>query len=352
MVAVALRLFLVSALCSGALLASRSLSAPGARAQTVEVNRYGTWTLDRLGYSSTTIRPPSAPNTRRGSAVARADFAYSLPEGAAQGPEDWYRVRLHAFATIDRSSGSGFGYLTAYANGSAVVQVELETSRHGGRVVTHWTTVGLVEGPRSITTKGPRIEVDYTNYIPYAGVDGGVNQLSVIVEQARSTRIRSVTVASGTAVIFTPLSPANAVVDLRARSDRVRAGEPFDVAFRIQNTGESPLRFATVGLDPLPQGVVALDGRTRWLGTIPGRAGVSGSFRLRAESEGLLQLGVSAVTSANLGGDGLVVSVEGRARHGPWLAVALIAGGFAILLALAVLLGARRRRQIRPGQSP
>jgi hypothetical protein len=179
-----------------------------------------------------------------------------------------------------------------------------------------------------------------------------VNQLSVIVEQARSTRIRSVTVASDTAVIFTPLSPANAIVDLRARSDRVRAGEPFDVAFRIQNTGESPLRFATVGLDPLPQGVVALDGRTRWLGTIPGRAGVSGSFRLRAESEGLLQLGVSAVTSANLGGDGLVVSVEGRARHGPWLAVALIAGGFAILLALAVLLGARRRRQIRPGQSP
>ena len=218
--------------------------------------------------------------------------------------------------------------------------------------MTHWSTVGLVEGPRSVTTKAPQIEVDYTNYVPYAGVKGGANQLSVKVEQARRTRIRSVTVASDTAVIFTPLSPANAVVDLRAPSDRVRAGEAFDVAFRIQNTGESRLRFATVVLDPLPQGAVALDGTTRLLGTIPGRSGASGSFRLRAENEGPLLLGVSAETSANLGGDQVVVPIEGPARHRPRLALVVGAGALVVILTAGALLGARRWRDIRARQSP
>jgi len=197
------------------------------------INKFGLWTLDRLGPGELIIEP--GPRSGAISSTATRPIRYRLPDAARQGRPGWYLVRLHVRLELRPGSGRGFAFVQAIANGQTCAQLEFDTARPAHGIA--YSDVGLVTGARKRHFDGPRAEVVFMNYLTFAGVRGGLNELTFRLDQRGDVDVSQVSLASDSGIVYSRLAPARLVLSTSDSPIRAVPGQPIVVPVRMKNVG-------------------------------------------------------------------------------------------------------------------
>lgn len=216
---------------------------------------------------------------------------YRLPLGARQGPRDWYLIRLHFSLTLERGSGDGTAYVSGSTNGrtSAQVKFDVDGSR-GSDTRTRWSSLDLLHGENEQVTTSRRIEVDFKNYLQFAGVRPGLNRITFALEQLDGVDVSRVDILADSGVRMTRREPARLSVQTVGPDETV-LGERFELGVRVTNDGGRSARGVIVGVVPQDDGLAMRGESTRRLG----RLGTAQRDTFRLES---LELGTHRVLVA------------------------------------------------------
>ena len=269
----------------------------------------------------------------------RRTFVYSLPEGARQGPDDWYTIHLHYRLRFARDSAPGHAWVMADTNRRTCAQVEYTLERTAQGLRYRRTTVDLEHGQREKRSASPEDEVRFTNYLQEKGVRSGDNELALRLETTRGVRVRRLVILVDTAVTRTAVTPYPLQLRPRLEED-VEAGERFRVVVELRNAGERPLHDVVVRVRHDPSRLERLSPQALRYTRLSASTAAAFVFRARASGRQRIPvLGDSdrnhpiAVADINVGG-----SEGGRAAT-----VAAAAALLAVLAGLVMRLSRRRR---------
>lgn len=272
---------------------------------------------------------------------ARKEFTYSLPEGARQGPDAWYTIRLRYRLAFARESTAGHAWVMVDTNDRTCAQVEYTLARAGRDLRYRRTTVDLEHGQREKRSSSLHDEVRYTNYLQESGVKGGENELAFRVETTAGVRVQRLVILPGTAVLRTLRTPYPLQLQPRLVEDEPGAGERFRVAVELQNRGKSPLHDVVVRVVHDPRALRRLSRRLVRYKYLSRRAHAVFSFR--ASRQGRHRITFVADSDRNQPIAVVEVSVGGDAEGGRTAILTLIAALAALLAGLAIPLWRKRR---------
>lgn len=134
-------------------------------------------------------------------------FAFRLPSNAHQGPNTWYRVKLQYKIRFSEDTRPGIAWVTTDTQGAVSSQIEYALTTSARRVVIEGSSLALNTGIRRWRLKERSDSVTFTNYLPYAGIQGGRNRFRVRVEATKGVRIDGVDILGTTGVIVTDRTP-------------------------------------------------------------------------------------------------------------------------------------------------
>jgi hypothetical protein len=291
---------LVMALMACALLTPAS--STGATSARV-VSARGSWTLSRLG-SSDLVLPLKEKMERR-------SVSYGLPQHARQGPAYWFLMHLHFQITFPRHNPPGFVFVSGLTNGKAAALVEFQVMKrvHGVSRI-RWSAVNYIRGKTEGTTTGRSIEIHFTNYLQYAGVQPGKNTFTVQLERYTATRAVSLRVFKDSGISSTPLSPAHLILALDDDVKKVRVGDRFAVRYTLRNTGDRPGQKVVITPE-FRRGTIGNAGPSvRRLKPLRGTA--HGTLWFRALRTGVFPLGVFVSSGSNKPGQLVEIQVSAR----------------------------------------
>jgi hypothetical protein len=182
-----------------------------------------------------------APLVLTGSARPQArSFPFRLPQGAGQGADRWYKVRLRFRIRFARDSGRGLAWVMADTNERTSAQIEFTTLRVRGRLRVRRTSVDIVRGQVERVSSSPTSRVTFENYLQVAGVRGGENVLSLRLEQAGDARVARLEIFGDTAIVATDRTPYPLGLSGRLLDPTPRVGDRLRIAVTLTNrTGES-----------------------------------------------------------------------------------------------------------------
>jgi hypothetical protein len=250
------------------------------------VDSHGFWSLERMGYADQMITATEMRDGYRpGTEIAGRQFAFALPTGARQGPDDWYLFRLHYRLEIDERSGPGLITIGASSNGRAMAQILFRLSHSKAGLRVRGTSVGLVSGSQLRDEAQMTWEDVYTNFFQELGVRPGHSTLSVYVAQTEQAHVRSLRVFMDSGIIVTRNGPSSIELVPILRDRHIRVGEAFRVGYRVESVGASALpaggtvTIQTSGLD-------VIGAESARLGSIPAGRSATGSFQLVAARPG------------------------------------------------------------------
>jgi hypothetical protein len=179
----------------------------------VAINSFGLWTLKRLGYGpiefpvAGPLRFPEIPGYERRGVSRR----YLLPNAARQGPQAWYLIHLHFRIVFSSESRAGRAYVGASTGAPsdlrASAQIIFKIARRGGRLWISSDSLGLVAGHRVREASLRTWTLKFDNYIPYAGVKPGLNELEFGLEQTKGVRIKRLQFFPDSGIRYSPYSP-------------------------------------------------------------------------------------------------------------------------------------------------
>jgi hypothetical protein len=239
--------------------------------------------------------------------AGKRSFDFRLPEGARQGSDAWYLIRLRYRLTFARESGPGLAWVIGDTNGRTSAQVEYTVARRSGGLRVRRTSVDLVNGQLARTFASRTDSVTFTNYLQLEGVRGGENELRIRLEESGLTRVERLELLPGTAIVRTGRSPYPLALEARLLDERVRAGEAFRVGVTVSNrTGE---RLRDVVVRPQHAFELVSDPGLRFA-TL--RRPAYGVYVFRAGAPGEYELGFVADSSRNHPSLGLRVVVLER----------------------------------------
>ncbi|MDQ5821416.1 MAG: hypothetical protein M3540_08250 [Actinomycetota bacterium] len=312
----------------------------GGAGEPVRVDSFGIWTLTRLGYGDVVV-PADAPRSS-------VSVPFTLPQGARQGPRNWYLIHHHFRLTFDSASGEGFVLVTAATNGRAASSIEFTTRRDDGRLRVDWTGVNLIEGPTKGIDVGPQVDLREVNFLQYAGVRGGLNSLDFQVEQFGDSRVERLEVSRDSGIEYSRVGPALLRLELQDRRSPVSVGDLVRVRYQLVKVKGRAIRNVRISATADDRAMQPI-GRTEVTTAISTRP-VRGSFRFRPNKTGAFQVSVVARTGSGRLIDSTIVRVRSRAtahRHGAAGVGALLltAGAGSFLLVRST----RRRRLLRGG---
>jgi CARDB len=273
----------------------------------VTIDRFGIWTLKRLGYRDQVF------DVHAGLASQSLEVRYRLPPGARQGPTYWYLIRLHFTIRIASDSGEGRVYVDSGTNGWASAQIRFDVMRkEDGSLLVRSDALGLVKGSEVKT--GPELtrEITFRNYIPYGGVRSGVNPWSFVLKQRDRARVEALRIFSDSAIEYTRLAPAKIDVLATPSATLIRAGQEFQVRVVVKNTGGQAASQGKVSVR-FPHDKLRLVGSpTRRLPTLAGGESTTARFRFRSLRRGSVLIEVGA--SSGLSHDEAIVGIRVRPR--------------------------------------
>jgi hypothetical protein len=197
------------------------------------INTFGLWTLDRMAGGELTLDP--GPRSGPVSRLTTSPIRYRLAEPARQGRPGWYLVRLHVRLELRAGSGRGFAFVGAHANGQTGAQLEFDTLRPADGIA--YSDVGLVTGARKRHFAGPGVEIVFMNYLPLAGVRGGLNELTFTLDQRGDIDVSRVSFLGDSGIVYSRLAPARLVLVTPDAPIRGVSGQPISVPVRIRNAG-------------------------------------------------------------------------------------------------------------------
>lgn len=210
--------------------------ANGGNLRLRSVDAFGIWSLARLGQEDFAF--PMQSGKRQAGVVAR----YLLPNGASQGPDNWFLIRLRFRLTLASDTGTGRVYVSAAtgrpADPRTSAQIRFDVLRSGADLQVRSDSLGLVTGNVVKTSTAFSQDVSFSNYIPYAGVRPGVNALRVQLEQYGAARVAALTIFKESGIEYSRAAPQNLKLVPSLSTRRVSVGETVRVNVRIVNGGE------------------------------------------------------------------------------------------------------------------
>lgn len=339
----------VAAICSLVGTAAPALGAGAAGSALVA--GYGTWTLARLGYGDLSV-----PGPRGGALRSSRSVTFRLPRGAHQGGRTWYIGRVFLTVHLAPTSGSGLAYASALSGRDAFAQIKLQIRRRRNRLITTWSTVGLITGPVRRTTAGRQIRISFANYLTYDSIRAGPRRIDFQVEQFGAARVASVDVGRRSGLRVTRTGPGAVAITARLRAAPARVNVPAVLDITLRNPGDLAVTNLTGHVEAA--GAAVAGNGSFSVRRLPAGRSVVQSVRLVPRKAGRLQVFVQVSSSANRAIHQLELEVRrahGTPRTKPDegggaspVALALAAIG-ALLIAAA---GFAVRRMRRGGASP
>jgi hypothetical protein len=282
------------------------------------IDTYGVWTLKRLGYGDRVLtpRPPELDRSRR---YRFGRVAYRLPRSARQGPQDWFRLHLR-FRIRFTPGSAGLAYVSASTSGRTCAQIKFVVSRE--RV--EWDARGMVDGSTRGATSDRSVGLRFANYLQYAGVRPGENDLVFQLvgfpdpDSLEETQIgvESVRVFADSAIVSTPDGPARLRLRVSLPTRPIALGDTFALPFRLTNVGDLPARRAWASAESTVPTVVESVGENRLAReSILRNRSLSGRFLFRALRSGKARLFIlGGSTTSNRPGTMVDVECESVCR--------------------------------------
>jgi hypothetical protein len=206
------------------------------------LNALGRWNLEKLGAEPFEIGVPNSSSER--------SLAFFVPEEIAEGQGIDFLINLRLSLELASQSGPGFGVFNVFVNGRAGEQVSVLATRNAkGEIEAKWSTVDLFFGPRSKAFRSRRAEVDVRNFTQLPGVEAGLNKLSIQFEQGGRIEFAKALVREATGIESTHARPPELTVEPQLPEDQAVKGKPFEVKFKLGNTGTVPARKVSVELE-------------------------------------------------------------------------------------------------------
>jgi hypothetical protein len=169
----------------------------------------------------------------------REALAYTLPKDAQQGQGAWYRIRFELTFDLNGSK-PGYAIVAASTNQIGAMYVQVRRRLVDGRPQTRWFSEGFLQDDRSHLVSGRTFVVDYENFLPYPGVKGGGNRLTLTVEQHGSPVLRRVALGPSSAIVATRAGPARLVVSASGAPTHTAVAHRWTEVLTIRNRGGSP----------------------------------------------------------------------------------------------------------------
>ncbi len=190
----------------------------------------GEWTrLSDYGHGSTTLERLTPSETRRA-----ATFSIELPEGASQGPDQWYIGYLNLILDFAEQREEGVVRISAATDGFTFLKHMVEAKPpHGVEI----RAVELLTGSTKFTTMDEVVTLTHANYLQVNGVQPGENVLTVTARGDKGL-IDSITVKPDSGVLRLTLPPP--ALDLRVQT-------PSDMTFPVNAPRTLPLTVSTNG---------------------------------------------------------------------------------------------------------
>ena len=219
---------LVSVLIASCALVVLEPSATAEPNSPIAVDSYGFWSFQRLGYSDLDV-PVSE--------VSQVSVRYTLPNGAKQGPNDWYLIHLHVALELAESSAPGLIYVDAATNGAASAQITVSFAIDGGLPKLTLGSVSLGEGSQHRVLDSRRADISYSNYLQFSGVKEGGNILTIKLRQITDARLKSLLVFSADSGIeFTNKSPPKLEIIIQPDANTIHIGQEVKINVEVRNT--------------------------------------------------------------------------------------------------------------------
>ena len=307
--------------------------ALGAHQRTPRLDALGRWNLEDLGGEPFELGVPNS--------ATRRSLPFFVPAKTAEEPGIDFLINLRLSLRLARDSGVGFGIFNVFVNGEAGEQITVDATRNEkSEIEGKWSTADLFFGPRSKAFRSDRAEIDVRNFTPLPGIKAGINEFSIEFERGGNIEFAKALVNRATGIEITHARPPELKVQPELPRDPEVRGEPFEVKFRLQNTGTVPARKVSVRFESSSPKRLAIEGSDSVsFDRVLTEKEVS--FRVRGKEYGTYKLTLDVVSpNAN---DPLavietpIVREEGHQDGIPWGPIGLAVG----LIALAGW-GARR----------
>lgn len=193
-----------------------------------QIESEGQWTLDQLGYDSTTLELDGG--------VGSESFEFVAPAGSAQGPDEWWQLSLALSIEVDRSV-EGKAILSASTGGKTAAQM-IVTIDSDGLVQVEQTD--LVNGTVRSEYTSDRIDIRFKNYLRLGGVAPGPNALVVKAESVGGSQVlKMVEVDNSSAISRDSNSPFDVALDVRIGDTD---GRRTMVHFTVHNYDREPAK--------------------------------------------------------------------------------------------------------------
>jgi hypothetical protein len=322
--------------CAGMVAATSVLAAhpssavPAAPLQVPE--SAGSVTLGELSGTSVILDPK--PET------ASQSFELRMPEGATQGPDTWYLIRLDVSLTFSPDTPPGSVLVSAFVNGQATAQVEFYAERGSrGRPVTRWNSGDYIHGPNEGRFRGRTGHVQYANYLPFGGVRPGLADFTVEAERFGGAKAEEIEIGPSSGIYATEVGPVDLEVTADLSDDELRIGESSRLEVEVTNRSSRVAKDVQVVVLPQSKHLFVDGPNERSIAAVDGSARTE--FTIGRNRAGKLRVGVVAVAS---NGSEASTSVEAQVWDqgggAPWWAVVAAA-----VLGLCGVAAARRARK-------
>lgn len=228
-----------------------SLPSTLAAEQLKTIDSYGNWTLDKLGYSPVIFIGQNDTESY--------NIEYILPQNASQGTEGWYLINLNFIIEFSDNSTNGYAYVSASTNNWSSALIKFEVKRDNSTLSVNWSERNLF-GVSRYSTSSPKINISFTNYIPYKGISSGINTLTFKLEQYDGAKVRKLEILPNSGIEFTQLSPPNLTLDVKTPKNPIQTNDSFIINFVLKNVGDYPAKnvkvrpiYPTETLEPIEE---------------------------------------------------------------------------------------------------
>jgi hypothetical protein len=280
------------------------------------------YSLARAGYEDLTL-------ARSGEVSVNFD----LPEGASQGPSDWYLVYFHFRLEVEPDYlPDARAYVTAAINDSPRAMVKVE-SLGGNPPMTYWSAVQLPDGGLKGYSLGNTIEMRFVNYLTYGAVKPGTSTLTFKLDPRHGMKAKRLVIMNDTGILKANEGPPDLALSVRQIRGDIAVGHSVKLDYDILNHG---LPAKSVRVVPTAGAGLAVVGEPTLHETVVSHA--TGTVEVRAEQPGIQHLSLRALAD-NAEGSGLQLEFdvgEAGTPHGTGLLtprnVMIWAGGVGLAL--------------------
>ncbi len=172
-----------------------------------------------------------------------ASVPISLPEGAQQGPEDWWLLYTHFLVEFDEDTGPGNVTINAGINGRTAIQLIITSHGHGKGFTA--SQLELVTGWTETFTLAPQQTYAIANYSQKAGIIPGPGRLSFGLRKTNEVRVKRLVFFDDTKLIRIPLGTPRLQIDASLPKEAMVVGREVPLSVHLSSS-RWPVKSASI----------------------------------------------------------------------------------------------------------